>query len=118
MKLYIFSISIAFDATNMYSSHDYRWVDLGTASNNLCKNEVIPFKGVRYAFNKEGLLSATITEEEVDSLARHIATIYKLPYIVIVKGGENAGWYIKYNASRDHLNESSRIRFCRYIERR
>ena len=118
MKLYIFSISIAFNATNMYSSHDYRWVDLGTASNNLCKNEVIPFKGVRYAFNKEGLLSATLCLQEVDNLARHIATIYKLPYIVIVKGGENAGWYIKYNALRDHLNESHRIKFCRYIERR
>ena len=117
MNLYIFSISITFNATNMYSSHDYRWVDLGTASNNLCKGQEIPFKGVQYAFNKEGLLSATITEEEVDNLARHIATIYKLPYIVIVKGGESAGWYIKYNASRDHLNESSRIRFCRYIER-
>jgi hypothetical protein len=98
----------------MYSSYDHKWVDLGTASNNLCKGQEIPFKGVLYAFNKEGLLSASITEEEVDNLARHIATIYKLPYIVIVKG---AGWYIKYNSASDILTDSSRISFCRVIER-
>lgn len=103
----------------MYSSYDHKWVDLGSATNNLCKNTIIPFEGVQYSFNKEGLLSGEIPLREVDKIARYIATIYKLPYIVIVKGGitERAGWYIKYNSASDILTDSSRISFCRVIER-
>ena len=99
----------------MYSSYDHKWVDLGSATNNLCKNTIIPFEGVQYSFNKEGLLSGEIPLREVDKIAKYIATIYKLPYIVIV--GTSSGWYIKYNSASDILTDSSRISFCRVIER-
>jgi hypothetical protein len=103
----------------MDSSHDYQWLDLGGATNNLCKNESIPFEGAVYKFNKEGLLPGSYILDDVDKLARYIADRDKLPFIVIVRGGktDQAGWYIKHRSCRDELNPSDKIKFCRLIER-
>jgi hypothetical protein len=104
----------------MDSSHDYQWLDLGGSSNNLCKSDIIYFDGIKYSFNKEGLLSGSYILEDVDKIARYIAIKNNLPYIVIVRGGktDEAGWYIKYCKHRVELNPSDKIKFCRVIERR
>jgi hypothetical protein len=94
--------------------NDYQWLDLG-ATNNLCKGETIPFEGAVYNFNKDGLLSGSYILDDVDKLAKYIAAKQKLPFIVIVRGGQ-AGWYIKHRTHRDELNPSDKIKFCRVIE--
>lgn len=103
----------------MDSTHDYQWLDLGGSTNNLCKSDIIYFGGMKYVFNKEGLLPGSYILDDVDKLARYIAAKHNLPFIVVVRGGktDEAGWYIKYRKNRDVLNPSDKIKFCRVIER-
>lgn len=102
----------------MVSTHDYEWFDLGGATNNLCKNDIICFEGNKFIFNEQGLLSGNYILDDVDKLARYLAVKHKLPFIVIVRGGktDGAGWYIKYRKNRVELNPSDKIKFCRVIE--